>query len=73
MQSKNDYSFFIMHNNGILTFAAVYVDDIVLTGDDTSTIHALKSHQDRVFNIKDLGRLTFFLSIGYLPHDITMN
>lgn len=46
----------------------------VLTDDDTSSIHALKTHLHRVFSIKDLGHLTFFLGIeiGYLPHDITM-
>ena len=74
IQSKNDYSLFIKQNNGLVTFAAVYVDDIVLTGDDTPSILALKNHLHTVFSIKDLGKLTFFLGleIGYLPQGINM-
>ena len=74
LQSKNDYSFFIKKNNDLVTFVAVYVDDIVLTGDDTPSIIALKTHHHNVFSIKVLGHLTFFLGIenGYLPQGITM-
>lgn len=33
-QSKNDYSLFIKHNEGSSTVIAVYVDDIIVTGED---------------------------------------
>lgn len=43
-QSKNDYSLFIKRTSTSLTIAAIYVDDIILTGDDLGTITQLKAH-----------------------------
>lgn len=54
-QSQYDSSLFIRRTGTALTFAAVYVDDIILTGDDPSAIAALKQHIHDVFTIKDLG------------------
>jgi len=41
----------------------IYVDDIIISGDDTSAITALKQHLHSQFNIKDLGKLKYFLGI----------
>ncbi|KAL2941800.1 Retrovirus-related Pol polyprotein from transposon TNT 1-94 [Bienertia sinuspersici] len=73
-QSKNDYSLFLKYNGSLVTILAVYVDDIVLTGDDYQNILAIKHHLDLVFSIKDLGFMGYFLGIeiGYLPQGITM-
>lgn len=57
VQSKNDYSLFI---NTVLD---VYVDDIILTGNDLSSIQILKQFLDATFSIKDLGFLHYFLGI----------
>lgn len=46
-----------------LTIAAIYVDDIILTGSDFCTIDTLKTHLHKVFSIKDLGKLNYFLGI----------
>lgn len=62
-QSKNDYSLFIKRVGTHITIAAVYVDDIILTGTDQLEILALKSHLHTSFSIKDLGQLSFFLGI----------
>lgn len=62
-QSKNDYSLFIKKEGTHMTFLAIYVDDILLTGNDPNEIHDLKSYLHSVFSIKDLGRLHYFLGI----------
>lgn len=54
-QSKNDYSLFIKKGLFKITIAAVYVDDMILTGDDDREIKNLKIHLDNIFSIKDLG------------------
>ena len=73
-QSKNDYSLFTKDQNGSFTIAAVYVDDIILTGNNLIVITQLKAHLNRVFSIKDLGKLHYFLGIevGYLPRGIAL-
>lgn len=43
------------------TIAAIYVDDMVITDTDTNSVQQLKSHLEKVFGIKDLGRLHYFL------------
>ena len=42
---------------------AVYVDDIVVTGNDLESITALKAHLHKQFSIKDLGLLHYFLGL----------
>lgn len=39
----------------------VYVDDLVLAGNDMTEITQVKHYLDQQFNIKDLGKLKFFL------------
>ena len=41
----------------------VYVDDIIITGDDTQGIAMLKEFLQKKFNTKDLGPLKYFLGI----------
>jgi hypothetical protein len=41
----------------------VYVDDIVITRDDTNEIVNLKKHLAQEFEVKDLGQLKYFLGI----------
>ena len=74
IQSKNDYSLFIKKHEGYITLAAVYVDDILLTGNHLPTITALKKHLNDVFSIKDLGILSYFLGIevGYMSDGVIL-
>jgi len=44
-------------------YLVVYVDDIVITGDDNEGIKALKQHLFQNFQTKDLGPLRYFLGI----------
>jgi hypothetical protein len=44
---------------------AIYVDDIVITGDDEEEIKQLKEILSRTFEVKDLGPLRYFLGIEF--------
>ena len=73
-QSKNDYSLFLKTVGSFITIVAVYVDDIIIIRNDSQGISQLKSHLDKVFTIKDLGKLHFFLGIevGYTNSGISL-
>ena len=63
-QSHADHTLFIKHSSeGKTTALIVYVDDIVLTGDDLEEMERLKKKLATEFEIKDLGNLKFFLGI----------
>ncbi|CAL5357810.1 unnamed protein product [Camellia sinensis] len=46
----------------------LYVDDMIITGDDTVDIYSLKQFLSRQFEMKDLGLLNYFLSLE-ISHD----
>jgi len=59
-QSLSDPSLFIKNYKGSFTSLLIYVDDLVLAGNDLEEITAIKSFLNKKFNIKDLGYLNFF-------------
>lgn len=63
-QSKNDYSLFNKSEKGSIIILAIYVDDIILTGNSATKISNIKAHLNSVFSIKDdLGHLHYSLGI----------
>ena len=62
-RSEKDHSVFwrIQHGKSILL--VVYVDDIVITGDDVKGINNLKKYLQKHFQTKNLGSLKYFLGI----------
>lgn len=67
--SKNDYSLFLRKSGDKTVMVVVYVDDILVTGDDVSQIVSLKTFLDEEFKIKDLGQLSFFLGLEFQKTD----
>lgn len=63
VQSKSDYSLFVKAVNSHITVLLVYVDDIVLSGDDLEEIQAVKQLLYHKFRIKDRGSLKKFLGL----------
>lgn len=62
-QSLHDHSLFYKRDNNSITLLFLYVDDIVITGNDSLAITALKEYLHAHLDIKDLGPLKFFLGI----------
>ena len=63
VHSYADYSLFTYHKNGVFMALLVYVDDIVLTGSDSTACSAFKVYLHNYFRIKDLGPLKCLLGI----------
>nr|KYP35148.1 Retrovirus-related Pol polyprotein from transposon TNT 1-94 [Cajanus cajan] len=61
--SSADHSLFLKFTGSTCTALLVYVDDIVLAGNDISEIRAITVLLDETFKIKDLGDLTYFLGL----------
>ena len=62
-QSNSDHTLFLKHRQGKLTVLIIYVDDMVVTGDDIGEIRRLKDQLSSEFEMKDLGNLKYFLGI----------
>lgn len=61
---KMDVSIFIFNSCGIVAYFLVYVDDIILTGNnDKSSIATFNVQLGSTFSTIGIGDLTFFLSI----------
>lgn len=51
----------------------VYVDDIVITGDDSGGITRLKQFLQQHYNTKDLGKIRYFLGIEVARSKLGIN
>ncbi|GKD49774.1 ribonuclease H-like domain-containing protein [Tanacetum coccineum] len=69
IQSQSDHSLFLKNTNDIFIALLVYVDDIVITGNDSVEINKVKEFLSSKFQIKDLGKLKYFLGIEILEEN----
>ncbi|GJY37100.1 ribonuclease H-like domain-containing protein [Tanacetum coccineum] len=59
----------LVSDNGVFLVLLIYVDDIIIIGNDTSEINKFKEFLRTKFMIKDLGNLKYFLRIEVINTD----
>lgn len=66
--------FFVVKSGGHPVYLLVYVDDLIVTGDDENLVNRFIGLLANRFSLKDLGKLFYFLGIeivaetqGFLP------
>ncbi|CAL9029439.1 unnamed protein product [Prunus brigantina] len=72
VNSKADSSMFVYKDAHSMMILLLYVDDIVLTGSDSNQLRQFIHRLGIEFEIKDLGRLHYFLGVevSYLPDSV---
>ncbi|KAJ9552126.1 hypothetical protein OSB04_016171 [Centaurea solstitialis] len=66
-KSLADASLFIYQHQTVICYFMVYVDDIVLTGNDSRFLDQFIQSLSQKFSLKDLGMLHQFLGIEVIP------
>ena len=69
VQSQANHSLFVFAKGLLFTALLVYVDDMVITGNNPNCLATLKSVLDAKFGIKDLGSLKYFLGLEIARSD----
>lgn len=62
-QSCSDYSLFTLWTTTVHLVVLVYVDDLIVSGNDSEAILRFKLYLHICFHMKDLGRLKYFLGV----------
>ncbi|XP_020960529.1 uncharacterized protein LOC107647274 [Arachis ipaensis] len=62
-QSQKDHSLFSLCKNDVHLVVLVYVDDLVIAGNNGDAINKFKQYLHKCFHMKDLGRLKYFLGV----------
>ncbi|KAM1740735.1 hypothetical protein ACFX12_010944 [Malus domestica] len=62
-QSWSDYSLFVRNRQGSFMALLVYVDDVILAGNNLREIEETKLFLSQHFKLKDLGKVKYFLGI----------
>lgn len=55
MQTKADYSLFFLARGELRLYVLIYVDDLVIGGNDPQAIARFKGYLSECFHMKDLG------------------
>ncbi|KAG7578881.1 Reverse transcriptase RNA-dependent DNA polymerase [Arabidopsis thaliana x Arabidopsis arenosa] len=63
VQSYSDYSLFTLSRAGVELRVLIYVDDLLICGNNSRMIQSFKDYLGRCFHMKDLGKAKYFLGI----------
>ncbi|CAL2247735.1 unnamed protein product [Prunus armeniaca] len=72
-QSQADNSMFVCHDQFSVMILLLYVDDIILTGSDSPHLLIFLRTLGTEFDIKDLGRLHYFLGVEVHYHPTSIH
>lgn len=61
--ARCDNSLFIHYTSNSLTYMLIYVDDILITGNNSAFVQHIIHKLNSLFPLKDLGHLSYFLGI----------
>ena len=65
-QCNGEHTLFLKGaQHGLITILIVYVDDLIITGNNLEEIKELEEHLDKNFKVKELGPLKYFLGIEF--------
>ena len=62
-KSNSNHTLFLKHRQSKVTALIVYMDDMIITGDDAEEISRLQEQLSAEFEINHLGGLKYFLGI----------
>ena len=62
-RSNADYSIYLQQEGSTKIIILVYVDDLILTGNNLPYLKEIKRKLGEIFAMKDLGELTSYLGI----------
>ncbi|CAM9000675.1 unnamed protein product [Rhodiola kirilowii] len=62
-QSYSDYSLFTLSKGSVQLNVLVYVDDMIVAGNNTFELNSFKAYLSQCFKMKDLGALEYFLGL----------
>lgn len=62
-RGNGEHTPFVKKNGGHVVILLIYVDDMIVTGDDNDEMFGLKKLLVAEFELKDFGKLRYFLSI----------
>ncbi|BBN67221.1 transposable element gene, partial [Prunus dulcis] len=70
VQSNSDHTLFLKRHKDKLTTLIIYVDDMIVTGDDQAEMQNLHKYLASEFEMKSLGDLKYFLEVSISKHGI---
>ena len=68
VNSHADFSHFIFNNSGVMIYLLVYVNDIIIIGENDGVVQQFITLLAQRLSIKDFGYLTYFLGVEVASH-----